>query len=87
MVSGLFEMVRKGSAQSETTDNIRLKHNILFNPRTGFFEYQEPLSWATEKGIWKQVDDKVILGYVKNALGRFANGSNIHSILKLIKVD
>ena len=87
LVSGLFEIARKGPAQSEIADYIRLKHNILFNPRTGFFEYQEPLSWATEKGIWKQVDDEVILGYVKNSLGRFANGNNIHSILKLIKAD
>lgn len=85
-LSSLFEFSRKGPAQLETAENVKFHHKILYNPRTGFYEYQDPKVhvWS-ESGIWKKVDDEVIQGYIINALGKFATGGKVSSILKLVK--
>ena len=84
-LSALFEFSRKGPAQIDTADNVRLHHDILYNPRTGFYEYLNPLRFSSGSGIWKKIDDEVIQGYIINALGKFATGGKVSSILKLIK--
>ena len=87
LVSGLMEMARKGPAQAEIATKIRLEHDIMYNPRTGFYEYQNPERFAANRGIWKHVDDETIMGYVSKALGRFATGGRLSSILKLVEAD
>ena len=77
-LSSLFEFSRKGPSQLDVVEKVRASHNILFNPRTGFFEY-------VKTGSWKKIDDEVIQGYVMQALGKFATGGKISSILKLVK--
>ena len=80
LISGLFTIARQGPAQTEISDKIKSEHEVKYNPRTGFYEYQK-------NGIWKQADDETIEGYVKDALGKFATGGKLSSILKLIKAD
>lgn len=87
LVSGLMEAARKGPSQAEIAEKIRLNHDIMYNPRTGFYEYQRPERAVTKKGIWKQVDDETIMGYISKALGKFATGGRLASILKLIQAD
>ena len=87
LVQGLFQIARKGPEQTEIRDKVISSHNIMYNPRTGFYEYQQPGLYAQQKGVWKQVDDETIMGYVSEKLGKFATGSKLTSILKLIKAD
>ena len=84
-LSGLFEYSRKGPSQIDTAEKVLEHHQILFNPRTGFYEYRDPEHFKTESGIWKKVDDEVIQGYIMNRLGKFATGGKLSSILKLIQ--
>ena len=84
-LSSLFEFSRKGPAQIDTADSVRSKHDILYNPRTGFYEYQNPQRFSSGSGIWKKIDDEVIQGYIIHELGKFATGGKVSSILKLIK--
>ena len=86
-VSGLMEMARKGPAQTEIRDKVRLNHDIMFNPRTGFYEYQKPGHYRPNQGTWKHVDDETIMGYISTYLGQHATGSKLTSILKLVKAD
>ena len=87
LVAGLLELARKGPTQTEIRDKVKLNRNIMFNPRTGFYEYRTPERFATERGIWEKVDDETIMGYISNALGKFATGGKLSSILKLIQAD
>lgn len=84
-LTALFEFSRKGPAQLEVAEMVRERHNILYNPRTGFFEYRGDDSSSPEAGIWKKIDDEVIQGYIMNRLGKFATGGKLSSILKLIQ--
>ncbi len=59
----------------------------MFNPRTGFYEYQKPGKWAAQQGIWKKVDDETIMGYISTYLGKHATGGKLSSILKLVQAD
>lgn len=86
-VSGLMAIASKGPAQTDIRDSVRLNHNIMFNPRTGFYEYRTPEKFATDRGIWQKVDDETIMGYISNALGRYATGGKLSSILKLLQAD
>ena len=85
LVSGFLELARKGPTQTEIRDKVRLNHNILYNPRTGFYEFQKLDSWSPQQGIWKKVDDETIMGYISEALGKFATGGKLSSILKLVQ--
>ena len=85
LVSGLMALARRGPSQAEIADKIRLNHDIMYNPRTGFYEYQRPERAMLDKGVWKQVDDETIMGYISKALGKFATGGKLSSILKLIQ--
>ena len=83
----LFEIARKGPSQLEVADKIRTSHSLMYNPRAGFYEYQSANTWTAGNGTWKQIDDEVVMGYIINALGKFATGGKVSSILKLIKSD
>lgn len=87
LVAGLFQIAKSGPAQTEIRDRVRLSHDIMFNPRTGFYEYQNINPNNRGHGIWKQVDDETIMGYIADKLGKFATGSKLSSILKLVKAD
>ena len=86
-ISGLLEIARKGPAQADVAEKIRLSHDLLYNPRVGFFEYQDPAKHGIEKGIWKQLDPENVMSYINARLGRFATGSKLTSILKLVQTD
>ena len=80
LVSGLFAIARQGPTQKAIADKIILEHDIRFNAKTGFYEYQS-------SGIRKQVDDETIEGYVEDALGNYATGTKLTSIRKLIQAN
>ena len=81
----LFEMGRKGPSQADVASMVCSHRNLLFNSRTGFYEYQN--NTRREEGTWKQVDDETIMGYIESKLGRFATGGKLSSILKLIQAN
>ena len=86
-VSGLFELSRKGPNQVDVADKIRLAHSLMYNPRTGFYEYQDPQKTSVDKGIWKQIDPEVVMGYIQDRLGRYATGAKLSSVLKLLQTN
>ena len=85
-ISGLFELSRKGLSQDEVKEKIKHSRNLLYNERTGFYEYQAHNS-CRANGYWKHIDDTTVQGYIMNVLGRFATGGKLSSILKLVKGD
>ena len=86
-ISGLLETARKGPNQLDVADKIRQSHDLLYNPRVGFFEYQDPAKAAFNKGTWKQLDDEYVMSYIRDRYGKYATGSKLTSTLKLIQTD
>ena len=80
LISGLLSIARKGPDQLDIALSVINNHSIMFNPRAGFYEYQQ-------SGFWKKVDDEVISGYIMKALGKFATGGKLSSILKLVQAN
>ena len=87
LISALLEMARKGPAQTEIRDKVKQNREIMYNPRTGFYEFQKPGHYKPNQGTWKKVDDETIMGYISKYLGRHATGAKLSSILKLIQAD
>ena len=86
-LSSLFEYARKGPSQTDVADTICTNHDIRYNPRAGYYEYQNPKTCAEERGIWKKIDPEVIHGYIRQEYGKFATGSKLSSTLQLIAAD
>lgn len=84
-ISGLLELSRKGPNQVDVVDKIRSAHTLMYNPRIGFYEYQDPQKTSENRGIWKQVDNEVVMGYAQDRLGRHATSSKVSSILRLLQ--
>ncbi len=60
-------------------DEVTTTHKLLYNEKISFFEYNGT--------YWNSKTDTEIASYIKNALGPYATGPKIASILKVIKSD
>ena len=69
----------KGERESEIVDAIVAEHKLLYNCRTGFYEYDDTA------GIWRHKDDKVISGYVKKRLGKSSSATKLYNIVEHLK--
>ena len=76
-ISSTFKQAQKGMTEVEINDTIIANHQLLFNNKCDFYEYED--------GIWKQKDDYYIGSYICKALGQFATGSKITSTLRHLK--
>ena len=77
-LSEVFKMAKKGRTQDEVKEKLNKMYNLLYNEKTGFYEY-------TDKGIWEARDDTTIQGYIAKEYGIHATGSKLSSTLKLVK--
>lgn len=60
-------------------DEVTATHKLLYNEKISFFEYNGT--------FWNSKTDTEISGYIADALGPYATGPKIASILKVIKSD
>lgn len=79
-LSEVFKIARKGLSDMDVCDIIKKEHIIIYNEKTGFYEY-------TEKGIWEHKDDTLIQSYANTALGRHVTGGKIMSAFRALKTD
>ena len=68
-----------GDTYFEITNKLQEKYNLMFNEKTGFYEYD------TELEAWQQSDDTTIGSYVYNYLGSTSTSMKINSIVELMK--
>ena len=77
-ISEVFKIAKKGLTDDDVRNIIAEKYELLYNEKTGFYEY-------TDKGIWEAKDDTSIQGYIQDILGRFVTGGKLTSMLKVVK--
>jgi len=53
------------------------KHDLLYNPKIGFYEYNGK--------YWKQIADEIVKKYIADELGYYKSGTKCNSILHLVK--
>ena len=80
-VNEVVKIGRKGITEEEVVDIIKAHHRLLYNERTGFYEYMP------NKGIWEAKDDTTVSSYINTVYGRHTTGAKITSGLKVLKTD
>lgn len=75
----VLKLAHKGQSEAKIVEALCNQHTLLFNERTGFYEYD------TDAGIWKRIDDTAIGAYVRNYLGATASAKKIASITQHLK--
>ena len=78
--STLTQQAKKGLKEDEVCDMIKETHELVYNEKTGFYEF-------TEKGVWEAKDDTEIQVYIKEAYGKNITGAKLTSTLKILKAD
>ena len=68
-----------GDSEYEISQHLQEQHKLLFNEKTGFYEYD------TESQTWQQVSDTRVGAYVYNYLGHSAKSRKINSAVDLTK--
>ena len=80
-VSEAIRIGRKGITEEEVVAIIKSHHKLIYNEKTGFYEYMP------EKGIWEKKDDTTISSYINEIYGMHATGAKITSGLKVLKTE
>lgn len=75
----VLKLAIKGQSEAQIVVAIRFEHTLLFNEKTGFYEYNN------HSGIWEQKDDTIIGSYVREYLGATASAKKIFSVTEHIK--
>ena len=75
------KQAEKGESESEIVDAITAEHELLYNCRTGFYEYDDTA------GIWRPKDDKAISGYVKKRLGNSCSAKKLFNVVEHLKTE
>ena len=76
-LSELFKIAKKGLTEEEVCNIIMHEYCLLFNEKTGFYEYNN--------GTWQRTDNTTIEGYIKNVYGRHATGGKLASTIRVLK--
>lgn len=77
----ILKLYEKGQTEYEIVEAIQKKHDLIFNERTGFYEY------SNEKGVWFPCDDTVIHGFVQSYLGYSASAKKILNVTQQLKAS
>ena len=78
----LKEIIKKaeqGESEYEIVEAIRKLYNIIYNEKTGFYEYDE------RAGVWNKKDDTTIGAHIREYLSRIATARKINSTLDQLK--
>ena len=73
------KQAEKGECEYDIVEAICAKHELMYNARTGFYEYQD------KKGVWIQLDDKAVGAFVRTYLGRSTSAKKIYSVTEHLK--
>ena len=75
----LCKEATQGLSEKDVCDNIIAKYKLMFNEKTGFYEF-------TREGFWQKQDDTTIMGYIAEMYGIHAKGNKVVSTFKLLKM-
>ena len=75
----VYKKAQKGQSEAEIVEALCDKYTLLFNEKTGFYEYD------TNAGIWKRKDDTAIGAYIRDFLGATASAKKMYSITEHLK--
>ena len=78
-IDTVLKLAHKGHSEVEIVQTICNSHTLLFNEKTGFYEYNH------NAGIWERQDDTVIGSYVCAFLGATANSKSIFAVTEHLK--
>ena len=78
-IDAVLKLAHKGHSEVEIVQAICNSHTLLFNEKTGFYEYNH------NAGIWERQDDTVIGSYVREFLGATANSKSIFAVTEHLK--
>lgn len=70
---------KKAPPDDVVAKEILAKHKLLYNPSVSFFEYNGR--------FWDKQPDQAVEKYIKLALGTYATGQRLSSIIRLIKAQ
>ena len=77
----ILKLSEKEQTEFEVVEAIQKKHNLIFNERTGFYEYSD------EKGIWLPCDDTAVYGFVQDYLGHSASAKKMLNVTQQLKAS
>ena len=75
ILDAVIKKANKGETVEEMTAKILEQHKLLFNEKTGFYEYEE------NSGVWQPRTDTAIRGYAKKYLGKISTPKKHSEIL------
>ena len=75
----VLKIAHKGQSEADIVEAICNSHTLLFNEKTGFYEYNN------NAGIWERKDDTVIGSYVREYLGATASTKSIFAVTEHLK--
>lgn len=75
----VLKLALKGQTETEIVEEICKSHTLLFNERTGFYEYDYGA------GIWRRKDDTAVGAYIRAFLGATASAKKMYSITQHLK--
>ena len=75
----VLKLAEKDEPEYVIVENLRKKHELLYNSRTGFYKYD------SSKGIWILLDDKFIGALVREYLGYSSSAKRIHNVTEHLK--
>ena len=75
ILDAVIKKANKGETVEEMTAKILEQHELLFNEKTGFYEYEE------NSGVWQPRTDTAIRSYAKEYLGKISTPKKHAEIL------
>lgn len=77
MINFLFSQAMKPIPEDSVAHMVESKHTLMFDPAGTFYEYT--------RGIWEQISDYEVRGYVAEALGQKGTSGRMKNVVSFIK--
>jgi P4 family phage/plasmid primase-like protien len=77
-LKSLFKSATTAPPENIVTDEILVKHQLVYIPDVGFYEY--------DHGVWSRMGDNTIKSYADQAYGEFSTAQRVNAVCNLAKV-
>lgn len=77
-LKSLFKSATTAPPENIVTDEILAKHQLVYIPDVGFYEY--------DHGVWSRMGDNTIKSYADQAYGEFSTAQRVNAVCNLAKV-
>lgn len=78
VIGELKKIINKAPTDNEVCEIVKEKHNIKYNGKLGFLEFDK---------VWRSREEQIIHRYIDKALGNFRKGSRYAPITKMLQAD